>query len=276
MAKRKRSRFQRQRYGYVQLRDTNLKLFSWIYHCRFATKEQLTLAIRGEREKNDRYIARALRKLFDHAYIAKLPQPRFAPDVYCVSKKCYAGRNAAGRLFGSDDRVLSRITHQVGPQVEHALMLTWMRIYLHLGCLHHNYSYEYFDHQDLTKFKEDWGFVPDGLEVLEKKEGRRLFCLEYQRPTAAEKSTRNKIELYLANYKRITNAFGAELLWGLFVFEKPGPWVKNLKTALEKEGGTGIFFMTTKERFLSADHERIWTEDIWYLPGEQGLASIFL
>lgn len=271
-----KSRFKRQKRGSVVLNKKNRRLFILIYQWGLATKEQLTLAIRGERKRNDRYIARALRKLFDHAYIGKLPVPINEPDIYCVSQNCYRGRKAAIEIFGSDEKATRRLANRARGQVAHALMLTWLTVYLSVGAKACGYPLESFHHRDLSSCKKDLGFVPDRLIVLTHPEGRIIFCLEYQRRQAAETKTHQKIENYIESIQTLKVKFEAKQAWVLFVFEKDERWVEGLKRELEGIPGGEIFFLTTRERFLSAEPRKIWLLPIWFWPGERNPVSIFV
>ncbi|MCL4552429.1 MAG: hypothetical protein M1305_02580, partial [Candidatus Marsarchaeota archaeon] len=106
---------------YVQPREVNRAVFGLIYRCRYACREQITLAIRGRRRANDRYIHRCLRKMETLGILSAHRQSLLSKKIYCLARRNAEGRRLALAVFGEDRRAVSG---RLDAQIDHSLFLT--------------------------------------------------------------------------------------------------------------------------------------------------------
>lgn len=271
------SKSRREPRGSVHLARVNRQLFDWIYLSRFATRQQLTVALRGE-HREDRFISRTLRKLYDHSYVSMIRAHPWAPAIYCVTARCLKGRRAVVSLFGDDSRIVTLPSHVSGHELEHSLALTWLRVFADVSSRVRGWNARFLDHQDLTGLSASLPLIPDGAVVLDRgraQEGKRLFLIEYQRFESARKTTPGKLAGYQELLPEFERLLGAQRGWLLLVLERPESWVKQLASDLERAGVVGTFFCGASRRVLGIRPDGLWTEPVFYLPGEAGPCSIF-
>lgn len=272
-----RPRFERRPRGSVRLVGVARQLFEEIYLSRFATYKQLCLALRGAYIPNDRYLHRQLRKLYDHAYISKVPTHAFEPEVYCVSGRATRGRRAAAALFGSDARIVANPSHLTGAELEHALTVTTIRVLARLGAAARGWRADVFDHQELIRRLPGLAQIPDSAILVDKEDNQqpRMFLVEYQSRASATKTTEEKVARYLAHLPDLAFRLGASAAWVLLVLDLPQQAVTQLARKLEGQGITGDFFLGSRERVLSVAPATFWFAPVFCFLGERGDVSLF-
>jgi len=114
--------------------------------------------------------------------------------------------------------------------------------------------------------------IPDGYFVLDLGEKRAHFFIEVDRATLAHRRWKTRVQAYLAYtsqglYQKKYQTKSLRILT-ITTGERR---LENLKTTTEAVGGQRMFWFTT---FGQASPERILTQPIWQVAGQQGEQSL--